>query len=123
MIMALVVSLSMFLVPTAWASGKNIRAAEIQIARYKQWLDSVGPRGTRYWIKLDAKYRPYRLYVGEEFFRASYREKKRFVELYSHYLAGHPDKFVLIDIFGLGLKKPVAEFGWGGFKLIAGPPK
>jgi hypothetical protein len=36
---------------------------------------------------------------------------------YSRYLAGHPEKFMLIDIFDAASEKQIGEFGWGGFKL------
>jgi hypothetical protein len=98
------------------ASGQDL-SSEAKTAAHKSWLDSVGPGGTRYWVELDAAHRPHRLYVGEGFFQASYGEKERFVETYSHYLAGHPEKFMLIDIFDVATKKPVGEFGWGGFSL------
>jgi len=86
-------------------------------AEYKQWLDSRGPNGTRLWIKLDGKQRPHRLYLGEGFFRADLKTQERFVETYSSYLAGHPEKFMLIDLFDARSNRAVGEFGWGGFKL------
>lgn len=119
-ITAIVLSLSLGLLHTTPAFGQDFRKWEAQKIRYKQWLDSVGPSGTRFWIKLDARHRPHRLYVGGAFFRASYGDKERFVEIYSHYLAGHPEKFMLIDIFDVATKKQVGEFGWGGFKLNCG---
>lgn len=99
------------------AFGQDFKKWEAQTAESKRWLDSVGPNGRRYWIRLDAKHRPHRLYVGEGFFQADFRSREQFVETYSTYLAGHPEKYMLIDLFDAATNKPVGEFGWGGFKL------
>jgi hypothetical protein len=93
----------------------TVRAA--QIAESKKWLDTFGSDGSRYWVKLDSERRPHKLYVGEAFYRARPQEQERFVETFSHYLAGHPDKFMLIDLYDEATKAPVGEFGWGGFKM------
>jgi hypothetical protein len=116
---AILLGLSMSLLQRVPASGQDFKKWEAKIAEYKRWLDSVGPNGRRYWVRLDAKHRPHRLYVGEGFFGADYPVKRQFVETYSSYLAGHPEKFMLIDLFDAATNKPVGEFGWGGFKLLS----
>ena len=91
------------------------RAAKI--AEYKKWLDTLGPQGSHYWMRLDARHRPHRLYLGEGFYSADFQSQERFVNTYSSYLEGHPDKFMLIDLFDVNTNKPVGEYGFGGFKL------
>ena len=91
------------------------RAAKI--AEYKKWLDTLGPRGSHYWMRLDGRQRPHRLYLGEGFYRADLQTQEHFVNTFSSYLAGHPDKFMLIDLFDMNTNKPVGEYGFGGFKL------
>lgn len=100
---------------TAAADEFTLRAA--QIADSKKWLDSLGSGGSRYWIRLDSERRPHKLYVGEAFYRADPQAQERFVDTFSHYLAGHPDKFMLIDLYDEATKAPIGEFGWGGFKM------
>ena len=99
------------------ASGQDFKKWEAQISEYKQWLDVVGLAGSRFWLRLDSSRRPHKLYVGEGFDKADYKVKEEFVEIFSHYLAGHPDKFALVDLFDGVTGAPVGEFGWGGFKL------
>jgi hypothetical protein len=99
------------------ARADEFKNREAVIAQYKKWLDTLGPEGSRYWFRLDAKRRPHRLYVGEAFFRADFGSQERFVDTYSNYLAGHPEKFMLIDLFDAGTNMPVGEYGFGGFKL------
>lgn len=99
------------------ASGQEFKKWEAKITEYKQWLDLVGSNGSGFWLRLDSSHRPHRLYVGEGFDKADYQEKEQFVEIFSHYLAGHPEKFMLIDIFDGATGAPIGEFGWGGFKL------
>ena len=41
---------------------------------------------------LDSTKRPHRLYVGDGFVHASATEKEQFVEIFSRFLAGHPEK-------------------------------
>jgi hypothetical protein len=101
--------------------GNEFKAREAQVAQYKKWLDTLGPQGSQYWKRLDASHRPHRLYVGEGFYRADFQSQERFVDTFSNYLAGHPDKFMLIDIFDANTNKPVGEYGFGGFKLYAPP--
>lgn len=120
-ICAFLLFLSIGLFQPSAAFGQDFKKWDAQKAKARQWLDSVGPNGTRYWVKLDGRRRPHRLYVGEGFFRASHRDQELFVEAYSSYLAGHPEKYMLIDLFDAATNKPVGEFGWGGFRLLCGP--
>lgn len=99
------------------ASGQDFKKWQAQITEYKQWLDVVGLAGSRLWLRLDSSRRPHKLFVGEGFDKADYKLKEQFVEIFSHYLAGHPEKFALIDLFDGVTGTPVGEFGWGGFKL------
>jgi hypothetical protein len=113
----LLLALSVGLFPEVSARAEDFKKTEAAIAQYKKWLDTLGPEGSRYWVRLDAKRRPHRLYLGEAFFRADFRSQERFVDTYSNYLAGHPEKFMLIDLFEAGTNMPVGEYGFGGFKL------
>ena len=103
-----------------WAGGvygQEFEKWEAKTDEYKHWLDSIKLDGQRFWVSLDSTQRPHRLYIGEGFYKANYGAKEHFVETFSRYLAGHPEKFVLIDIFDSATGKPVGEFGWGGFRL------
>ncbi len=100
------------------ASGQEYKKWEGKLAEFKQWLDVVGSQGSRLWLRLDSKSRPHRLYVGEGFDKADDTLRERFVEVFSHYLAGHPEKFMLIDIFEARTGAQIGEFGWGGYKLF-----
>lgn len=113
----ILVALSLSYLQTCPVWGNEFKKREAVIAKYKQWLDSFGPQGTRYWIRLDAKHRPHRLYLGEAFFRTDFPSQERFVDTYSNYLAGDPEKFMLIDLFDAATNTPVGEYGLGGFKL------
>lgn len=114
----------LFLLLTAWAAqAQQFRQWEAQIAKYRQWLEAVKSDSYRYWVRLDSASRPHRLYVGEGFYKADDHTREDFVDTFSRYLAGHPDKYMLIDIFDARSGKPVGEFGWGGFKLYPEPPK
>jgi hypothetical protein len=101
--------------------GNEFKEREAKITQYKKWLDTLGPQGSQYWTRLDARQRPHRLYVGEGFYRANFQSQEHFVDTFSNYLAGHPDKFMLIDLFDANTNKPVGEYGFGGFKLYATP--
>jgi hypothetical protein len=114
-VVLLVFSLNILQKIPAW--GDEFKKREAVIAQYKKWLDTLGPEGSRYWVRLDTKRRPHRLYVGEAFFRADFGSQERFVDTYSNYLAGHPEKFMLIDLFDAGTNMPAGEYGFGGFKL------
>jgi hypothetical protein len=103
----------------AW--GSEFKARETKIAQYKRWLDTVGPKGSQYWVRLDARKRPHRLYLGEGFYRADHQSQERFVDTFSSYLAGHPEKFMLIDLIDADTNKWVGEYGFGGFKLYPKP--
>lgn len=104
---------------SAW--GNEFKAREAKIAQYKRWLDTLGPNGSQYWVRLDAGKRPHRLYIGEGFHRADSQSQERFIDTYSSYLAGHPEKFMLIDLFDADTNKWIGEYGFGGFKLYAKP--
>lgn len=99
------------------AGAQDFRKWEAQLSQFKEWLDVVGQAGSRFWLRLDSSRRPHRLYVGEGFDRADHTVKEEFVEIFSHYLAGHPEKYALIDLFDGATGAPIGEFGWGGFKL------
>ena len=99
------------------APAQDFKKWEAAIKEYKQWLDTVRTEKFRYWTRLDSTRRPHKLYVGEGFHRADAQEQEQFVEIFSRYLAGHPEKFALIDIFDSGTGSQIGEFGWGGFKL------
>lgn len=97
--------------------GQDFKKWEAKTAEYKAWLDQVKADGHRFWLRLDGSHRPHRLYVGEGFHEADYDTKEQFVETFSRYLAGHPEKFVLIDLFDGRTGAHIGEFGWSGFKL------
>ncbi len=103
----------------AW--GNEFKTREAKIAQYKRWLDTLGPDGSQYWVRLDAGRRPHRLYLGEGFHRADLQSQERFIDTYSSYLAGHPEKFMLIDLFDPDTNKWIGEYGFGGFKMYAKP--
>jgi hypothetical protein len=119
MIAAVLVALSLIALQGTPAFANEFKQREAQMLQYKKWLDTLGPSGTKYWVRLDAKQRPHRLYVGEGFYRADYKSQERFVDTYSNYLAGHPEKFMLIDLFDANTNKAVGEYGFGGFKLYS----
>jgi hypothetical protein len=86
---------------------------------YKQWLDSLGPEGARYWVRVDSKHRPRRLYVGDGFYEADFNSQKWFVEIFSKVLAGHPEKAAILDLVDAATDSLVGEYGWAGFRLYA----
>lgn len=104
-------------------SANEFKAREAKIAQYKKWLDNLGPAGSRFWVRLDDRRRPHRLYLGEGFYRADAQSQEHFVDTFSHYLAGHPEKNMLIDLFDATTNKPVGEYGFGGFKLYSKPAR
>lgn len=106
----------MLLLPCV-ANGQEFKKWKAEITEYKQWLNLIRSDRYRFWIRLDGSRRPHRLYVGEGFHHADYNSKRQFVEIFSRYLAGHPEKFMLIDIFDAVTGSPVGEYGWSGFKL------
>jgi hypothetical protein len=107
----------LFLPTVAAAQSPSFKEIEARILEYRNWLDRVGSDGSRLWVRLDSTKRPHRLYVGEGFLRADYAEKENFIEIFSHFLAGHPDKNMLIDIFDASNGRPIGEYGFGGFRL------
>lgn len=111
--------ITLLLLP-AYSSAETINFKEIQakVSEYKTWLDKLGVNGTKYWVRLDSSKRPHRLFIGEGFLGADLSEKERFIEIFSRYLAGHPDKNMLIDIFDGSTGKAIGEYGFGGFKLF-----
>ena len=96
----------------------SFKEIEARVLEYRNWLDNVGTNGSRLWVRLDSTKRPHRLYVGEGFQRAEYQEQENFIEVFSRFLAGHPDKNMLIDIFDYSSGKLIGEYGFGGFKLF-----
>ena len=102
------------------AVSQNISFKEIEarVLEYRKWLDKAGSNGSRYWVRLDSSKRPHRLYVGDAFMQADATDKEEFIEIFSRFLAGHPEKNMLIDIFDAGTGRPIGEYGFGGFRLF-----
>jgi hypothetical protein len=50
--------------------------------------------------------------------QADETDKEEFIEIFSRFLAGHPEKNMLIDIFDASTGKPIGEYGFGGFRLF-----
>lgn len=98
-------------------TAQDIKKWEAQVRQYKDWLDLVRSDSYRLWVRLDSTHRPHRLYLGEGFGRADYIAQEQFVETFSRFLAGHPEKYMLIDLYDGVTGNLVGEFGWGGFKL------
>ena len=111
---------SALLFPTlSFAQNLSFKEIEARVLEYRNWLDRAGSNGSRLWVRLDSTKRPHRLYIGEGFQRADYQEKENFIEVFSRFLAGHPDKNMLIDIFDSSSGKLIGEYGFGGFKLFS----
>ena len=102
----------------ASAQSINFKEIEAKVSEYRKWLDQVGSDGSRYWVRLDSTKRPHRLYVGEGFLQANSSEQENFIEIFSRFLAGHPDKNMLIDIYDPTNGKWIGEYGFGGFRLF-----
>jgi hypothetical protein len=102
----------------AFAQSVSFKEVEAKVSEYRKWLDQVGSNGSRYWVRLDSTKRPHRLYVGEGFMRANSSEQENFIEIFSRFLAGHPDKNMLIDIYDPTSGKWIGEYGFGGFRLF-----
>jgi hypothetical protein len=102
----------------AFAQSVNFKEIEAKVSEYRKWLDQVGSNGSRFWVRLDSTKRPHRLYVGEGFMRANSSEQENFIEIFSRFLAGHPDKNMLIDIYEPTNGKWIGEYGFGGFRLF-----
>ena len=113
----LLVSLVLLFPGYSFAQAVNFKEIQSRVLEYQRWLDVVGSSGARYWLRLDSSKRPHQLYVGEGFEKADYVEKERFIEVFSRFLAGHPERNMLIDIFDAATGRLIGEYGFGGFKL------
>jgi hypothetical protein len=102
----------------ALAQNINFKEIESRVLEYRKWLDQVGSNGSRFWVRLDSTKRPHRLYIGDGFKQASASDQEEFIEIFSRFLAGHPEKNMLIDIFDASNGKPIGEYGFGGFRLF-----
>jgi hypothetical protein len=102
----------------AGAQSVNFKEIQARIAEYRKWLDQAGTNGTRYWLRLDSSKRPHRLYVGDAFLQATHDDQENFIEIFSRFLAGHPEKNMLIDIYDSSSGKWIGEYGFGGFRLF-----
>jgi hypothetical protein len=102
----------------ALAQNISFKEIEARVLEYRKWLDQVGTNGSRFWVRLDSSKRPHRLFVGDGFKQASAADQEEFVEIFSRFLAGHPEKNMLIDIFDASTGKPIGEYGFGGFRLF-----
>ena len=116
----LILASALFFPGLVAAQSVNFKEIDAKVSEYRKWLDQAGNNGTRYWIRLDSSKRPHRLYVGEAFMTADATEKEYFIEIFSRFLAGHPEKNMLIDIYDSGTTKWIGEYGFGGFRLF--PP-
>lgn len=96
----------------------NFKEIEARVSEYRKWLDQAGANGSRYWLRLDSSKRPHRLYVGDGFMKASTKDQEDFIEIFSRFLAGHPEKNMLIDIYDSTNGKWIGEYGFGGFRLF-----
>jgi hypothetical protein len=114
---AVVLAAALLFPVVASAQSFSFKEIEARVSEYKNWLDQLGSNGSRYWVRLDSTKRPHRLYVAEGFIQATITEKEQFIEIFSRYLAGHPEKNMLIDIYD-GSGKAIGEYGFGGFKLF-----
>ena len=113
----------LFSLPPFFVQAQDVKTQDIKLwaaktAEYKQWLDHLQGGEFQFWTRLDGSRRPHKLYVGEGFTKADFKDQEQFVEVFSHYLAGHPDKYMLIDLYDARTGEPIGEFGWGGFKLF-----
>jgi len=104
--------------PLALSQSISFKEIEARVLEYRKWLDEAGAKGSRYWVRLDSSKRPHRLYVGDGFMHADATEKEEFIEIFSRFLAGHPEKNMLIDIFDASTGRPIGEYGFGGFRLF-----
>jgi hypothetical protein len=109
---------ALFFPAASFPQNLTFREIDARVREYRTWLDGVGSNGSRLWVRLDSTKRPHRLYVGEGFNHANFEEQENFIEIFSRFLAGHPDKNMLIDIFDNGTGKWIGEYGFGGFRLF-----
>lgn len=108
--------------PIVQAQKLSFKEIDARVAEYRKWLDKLGNNGSRYWVRLDSTKRPHRLYVGDGFQHASATQKEQFIEIFSRFLAGHPEKNMLIDIYDASTGKEIGEYGFGGFHLFDSHP-
>lgn len=113
-----VLASALFFSVSAPAQNLSFKEIEARVLEYRKWLDNVGSNGSRYWVRLDSSKRPHRLYVGDGFIKADSSDKEEFIEIFSRFLAGHPEKNMLIDIFDASTGKLIGEYGFGGFRLF-----
>lgn len=115
---AIVLAFALLFPVVSSAQSLSFKEIQARVSEYKNWLDQLGSNGSRYWVRLDSSKRPHRLYVAEGFVQATTGEKEQFIEIFSRYLAGHPEKNMLIDIFDGSTGKVIGEYGFGGFRLF-----
>ncbi len=116
--LVLVLASALFFPAIARSQTFNFKEIEARVLEYRKWLDQAGTNGSRFWVRLDGSKRPHRLYVGEGFMNASAEEKENFIEIFSRFLAGHPEKNMLIDIYDPASNKWIGEYGFGGFRMF-----
>ena len=109
---------ALFFPSLALSQNISFKEIEARVLEYRKWLDKAGSNGSRFWVRLDSTKRPHRLYVGDGFMQADATDKEEFVEIFSRFLAGHPEKNMLIDIFDASTGRPIGEYGFGGFRLF-----
>jgi len=114
----LILASALFFSGAARAEVTNFTEIQARISEYRKWLDQVGNNGSHYWVRLDSTKRPHRLFIGEGFMNANAQEKEQFIEIFSRFLAGHPEKNMLIDIYDSTTSKWIGEYGFGGFRLF-----
>ena len=102
----------------ASAQAPDLKDIQTRISWYRAWLDQAGSNGSRFWLRLDSSKRPHRIFVGDGFLQAQADAQEEFIEIFSRYLAGHPDKNMLIDIYDATNSKWIGEYGFGGFRLF-----
>jgi len=118
MTMSLILASALLLPVVSAAETYTFKEIEARVSEYRKWLDQVGSKGSQFWIRLDSTKRPHRLFVGDGFMRADSTHKEEFIEIFSRFLAGHPEKNMLIDIYDSSTGKEIGEYGFGGFKLF-----
>jgi hypothetical protein len=117
-VQVLILASALFFPAVAQSQAFNFKEIEARVSEYRKWLDQAGTNGLRFWVRLDSSKRPHRLYVGEGFMKANANEKENFIEIFSRFLAGHPDKNMLIDIYDPANGKWIGEYGFGGFRMF-----
>jgi hypothetical protein len=121
-IIVLLLASALLCPPIVQAQKLSFKEIDARVAEYRKWLDKLGNNGSRYWVRLDSSKRPHRLYVGDGFQHANATEKEQFIEIFSRFLAGHPEKNMLIDIYDASTGKEIGEYGFGGFHLFDSHP-